>query len=125
MISEDDRRILAEAEEERDKKLLVIKARFKRMTGFLGVLGICLAFYSALDLGLLMFLFVGIFPIICGGIVELCMIERVLRKYLRICKDILEPDDDPDPDDGDGEPKPSEESESSVIAFPQSYKKAA
>lgn len=106
MISENDRKILYEAERECNRKLSIIWSRFKKSAKFLGAIGICLALYSCRHLGLGTFLMVSMLPLLAGMIVELCMAETVLRKYLRICKAILGgPDDDPDPDDEEKVPE--------------------
>lgn len=128
MISGNERKILAEAERECDRKLAKIYGRFKKNCKFLGTTGICFAFYYGrhLDIGLGTFLTIGMLPLLGGMIVELCMVERVLRKYLRICEAILGPDDDPDPDDEEetpDEPEKNSEPEPAPVELP--LKKAA
>lgn len=124
MISEDTQRRLDDAEREVDHKIEHIGMRFERNAKFLVILGICLGLYYR-NLGLIAVLIVGVLPLLMGMIVALCMIGVAVRKYLRLCNEILGPDDDPDPDDEKAIPESPEESDSNIIPFPQNHKKAA
>lgn len=130
MISENDRRLLAEAEEERDRKLAIIQARFKKNAKFLCAAGIVLAlyysFYYRQIIGLGTWCIISMFPLLTGMIVEMCITALVLRKYLRICEAILGPDDDPDPDDEEEIPdEPEKNFEPEPAPIELSLKKAA
>ncbi len=130
MISEDDQRRLDEAERECDHEIERLGTQFERSAKLLVVLGICLGFYHR-NLGLIAVLIVGILPLLAGMIVVFCMIGVAVRKYLRLCNEILGPDDggDDDPNGGKEIPKETPQSTSDtgakVIPFPKTEKLAA